>query len=202
MSKNKKVNLNIERTDLNINIDYDKLAEALIKAQNKADEYAKQQLEEQHEKAKQEWHKIVGYKEYPKSKNNLINFLHNAKNAFNALRALIFFKEKYIEKSRMLDSLMSAAAQSVFEIIEDLLNISALTLIATPILLKKSVYYLWVYAILLFLYSRIVRIAKLEIKNMKDAEKIADVFSSVMTFVGAVMTTIGVIIAVLTYLKG
>ena len=200
---NKKTNkiYNISSADLNINIDYDKLAEAIVKAQNKSDEYKKRQMEEQHEKAKKEWHKIVGYKEYPKSKNIFINSFHNIRNALNAIIALIFFKEEYIEKSRMLNSLMLTTTQFVFDIIESLLNISALSLIVIPLYFGKPIYYFCFYAILLFLYSRIVRIAKLEVKNMKDSEKIIVIFSAVMTFVGAIMTTIGVIIAVLAYIK-
>ena len=62
--------------NINVDIDYDKLAEAIIKAQNQVDEDKAKEQERQNEERLKEWHKIVHYKKCPENSGKIKVFLY------------------------------------------------------------------------------------------------------------------------------
>lgn len=77
--------------NINADIDYDKLAKAIVNAQNQVDEDKAKEQDRQREERLKEWHKIVRYKECSENSGKIKVFLYNIRNAFCGFYSLITF---------------------------------------------------------------------------------------------------------------
>ena len=194
MSRKKSKNNNIQTRAQNvIEIDYDKLAEAIVNAHQQID---KNRIIEQERKRKEElkeWHKIVNYREYNDNLGKIKIVLCNIRNAMCGFWALITFKRENVQNDFTTFSLLQFATEILFNIIKWFFYITSLLILLYAI--QNSKFLLIVYGLLSYTFARIFRIASFEIANIKDRQYIIAIFSAITSF-------IALIIAIIAFLRG
>lgn len=203
MSRHKKKNNGNSNTIINnAEIDYDKLAEAIVRAniilkeQEKADENNTIDAKEK------EWHKIIGVKDYPDSEKFFKRKIHEIRNNISLLLHIVFFKEKNAKYDVATFGLLQMATICVFSLCKLILYVlTLLFLVATFFTLsnKEWIFYFnpvyLLYAFLTFFFSRIFRVASFEIKNITDRNYLIGILSATTCF-------FAMIIAILALVKG
>ena len=205
MAKQPKKIYNIDSANINVDIDYDKLAEAITKAQKNADLYQKQQDTKEIEMRDKEWRKLISEREYDYKKSILYNFLMFQISNLKILWNIIFIKEKTVRNARMLSKLIGVTNEFMFRTIETVFGVGSLALLMHPFRIKGNIaeYLVFgLFAFILFVISRVVKIARLETRYIEDSKQILVVFSTVVAFVSLVMAAIGAVFAMAAYFKG
>lgn len=205
MAKQPKKIYNIDSANINVDIDYDKLAEAITKAQKNADLYQKQQDAKEIEMMDKEWRKLISEREYDYKKSILYNFLMFQISNLKILWNIIFIKEKTVRNARMLNKLIGVTNEFMFRTIETVFGVGSLALLMHPFRIKGNIaeYLVFgLFAFILFVISRVVKIARLETRYIEDSKQILVVFSTVVAFVSLVMAAIGAVFAMAAYFKG
>ena len=205
MAKQPKKIYNIDSANINVDIDYDKLAEAITKAQKNADLYQKQQDTKEIEMMDKEWRKLISEREYDYKKSILYNFLMFQISNLKILWNIIFIKEKTVRNARMLSKLIGVTNEFMFRTIETVFGVGSLALLMHPFRIKGNIaeYLVFgLFAFILFVISRVVKIARLETRYIEDSKQILVVFSTVVAFVSLVMAAIGAVFAMAAYFKG
>ena len=185
---------NIE--SVNLDIDYDKLAEAIVKAQQKAKE---QQIKEK-EQAFIEWRAELGYKEH-NDKHGLRKMLLVTGNRF-----IYAFRLMFVSKKRKIETSFSAILLQT--LLVDFFKFLKLGTLISSIFFIGFMFYhpdfifenydyfvLSSLAIFSFLYSRFFRLISIEIDQMNDKEQLLSLFT-------AVVAIIPLVEVVFNFLKG
>ena len=173
---------NIE--SVNVDIDYDKLAEAIVKAQKIEKEH---QIKEK-EQAFVEWRNSLGYKEYLNKNKIAKNFLTIGN------RIKVFFKLMFISKNKKIETSFSAIFLQTllvgfFNFLKHATLLSSILFIGFmfyhPEIDFEKYHYivLSVLAILSFLYSRFFRLISIEIDQMNDKEQLLSLFTAVVAII-------------------
>lgn len=173
---------NIE--SVNLNIDCDELAEAIVKAQQKAKE---QQIKEK-EQAFIEWRNSLGYKEYSNKNKIARKFL------IIGNRIKVFFKLMFISKNKKIETSFSAILLQT--LLVDFFKFLKLGTLISSIFFIGFMFYhpeidfekhhyivLSVLAIFSFLYSRFFRLISIEIDQMNDKEQLLSLFTAVVAII-------------------
>lgn len=173
---------NIE--SVNLDIDYDKLAEAIVKAQK----IEKEQQFKEKEQAFFEWRNELGYKEH-NDKHGLIKTLLIIGNRFiYAFRLMFVSKKRKIETS-FSAILLQTLSVGFFNFLKTGTLMSSILFIGFmfyhPDIIFKNYYYfvLLGLAIVSFIYSRFFRLISIEIDQMNDKEQLLSVFTAVVAIV-------------------
>lgn len=173
---------NIE--SVNVDIDYDKLAEAIVKAQKIEKE---RQIKEK-EQAFIEWRNSLGYKEYSDKSKLLKKFLTFGN------RIKVSFKLMFLSKNKKIETSFSAIflqtlLMGFFNFLKHATLISSILFIGFmfyhPEINFEKYHYiiLSVLAIFSFLYSRFFRLISIEIDQMNDKEQLLSLFTAVIAIV-------------------
>lgn len=173
---------NIE--SVNVDIDYDKLAEAIVKAQKIEKE---QQIKEK-EQAFIEWRNSLGYKEYS-NKNKIAKKFLTFGN-----RIKVSFKLMFLSKNKKIEASFSAIFLQT--LLVGFFNFLKLATLISSILFIVFIFYhpeidfekyhyivLSGLAIFLFLYSRFFRLISIEIDQMNDKEQLLSLFTAVVAII-------------------
>lgn len=173
---------NIE--SVNLNIDCDELAEAIVKAKR----IEKEQEIKEKEQAFIEWRNSLGYKEYS-DKNKIAKKFLTIGNRIKVLFKLIFLpKNKRIETSFSAIFLQTLLVE-FFKFLKYGTLILSIFFIGFmfyhPNIIFENYYYFVLsgLAILLFLYSRFFRLISIEIDQMNDKEQLLSLFTAVVAIV-------------------
>lgn len=169
---------------INNEIDYNKLAEAIVKAQKIEKE---QQIKEK-EQTFIEWRNSLGYKEYSDKSELAKNFLTIGN------RIKVFFKLMFISKNKKIETSFSAIFLQTllggfFNFLKHATLISSILFIGFmfyhPEIDFEKYHYivLSVLAILSFLYSRLFRLISIEIDQMNDKEQLLSLFTAVVAII-------------------
>ena len=198
-----------KKTIVKTEIDYDKLAKAIAKANNTAIDYDKladtinvavsQSLSEEKSDEKfekklknYEWRKEIGLKEYPHNskwlKKRLIDFL----NIFISMKVVVFYKKGYVKDARMTFAFMTMICVYIFVALEFAFYLIAISQIIVEGKNIINIKYLLFEGSLLVM-GRMMRVIRLELNHIKDNERINMVFSSLMAFIAALFTTLAFI---------
>lgn len=190
MSRHNKKNHGNSNTIINnTEIDYDKLAEAIVSANNKLKEQEEYDKKKNSYANQKELNKIIGIKEYPITKNIFKHKLHEIRNNFSVLFHIIFFKEKNAKYDVVTFGLLQFATVSIFSICKYFLYLFTLVLLIMTFIVVSNeelifnfqpVYFL--YASLIFLFSRIFRVAEFEIKHITDRNYLIGILSATTCF--------------------
>lgn len=183
----------LAQTIVSRDIDYDKLADAIVEANDRIRLKEEKAEIKQHEQLRQEWQNVLGYKEYPKDEGVFKRKIHEIRNDFCILKSAIFFKEEDVQNTNVLYSLLNSVTASIFAVCEIVVYIITLLLLIMPFILK-SCYFLFSLAFLSFIYARLIRIAKLEVKQIKSIDKLNNIFSAMMTFIATVLAAIALFV--------
>lgn len=185
---------NIE--SVNVDIDYDKLAEAIVKAQKIEKE---QQIKEK-EQAFIEWRNSLGYKEYS-NKNKITKKFLTFGN-----RIKVSFKLMFLSKNKKIETSFSAIflqtlLMGFFNFLKHATLISSILFIGFMFYHPEIDFENYDYfvlsglAIFSFLYSRFFRLISIEIDQMNDKEQLLSLFT-------AVVAIIPLVEVVFNFLKG
>lgn len=195
MGKNK--NKPNQQQYLKTDIDYDKLAEAIVKAHKKIKAQEEKEAEDKRNTERQEWLKIIGCRDYPDNEKWLRRKWHEFKNNCAVLKTLFTFKKKDAKTPRLSFELMRLGATAVYGICELLLYMMAVSFVVYTIIANEtagSIYLSVAYGFITVLFARIIRIARFEIENIKDKEMLNTIFSATMAFIGVVLAVIALIV--------
>ena len=177
--------------ELNLEIDYDKLAQAIVKAK---------QIEEENAAKKkaadlEEWKKSLGVNKHEDKKGikkKIYVFCNNVKVFFN----LIFFSKKKKVRVSMTGAFMQSITAAFFHLIKVMLWILSLAFISVCIYhgnmafsLLNYVYYIG-FAIIAFMLASIFRLMAIETEQITERERVLGVFTAVMSVIPMIETIV------------
>ena len=177
--------------ELNLEIDYDKLAQAIVKAK---------QIEEENAAKKkaadlEEWKRSLGVNKHEDKKGikkKIYVFCNNVKVFFN----LIFFSKKKKVRVSMTGAFMQSITAAFFHLIKVMLWILSLAFISVCIYhgnmafsLLNYVYYIG-FAIIAFMLASIFRLMAIETEQITERERVLGVFTAVMSVIPMIETIV------------
>lgn len=168
------------------------IANAIIEAE----EIKAQKEEEKRKAALAEWHNIVGYQEY---KNKIKQFFNHLK----AFIKILFLPKKYIEGDRASTILLKSVISLFFGLMQCCSLILAILLIAfvpAQYLIQNIDVLPWyqnmlyiLFGILAFVFSRLFRMAGIEIDNLDDRNYLFGLFASVTSLASIIIAIIAIV---------
>lgn len=173
--------------ELNLEIDYDKLAQAIVKAK---------QIEEENAAKKkaadlEEWKRSLGVNKHEDKKGikkKIYMFCNNVKVFFN----LIFFSKKKKVQVSMTGAFMQSITATFFHVIKVMLWILSLAFISVCIYhgnmafsLLNYVNYIG-YAIIAFMLASIFRLMAIETEQITERERVLGIFTAVMSVISMI----------------
>ena len=183
-------------------IDYDKLADAIVKAHNCIKEQERIEQCNERERLEAKWHEAIRYKEYSETRNVFFRIIREIRNTIVVLFSIIFFRKKYAKDDIVTFGLMKMAISSLFGIIKWLLYIVALIfLLGAFYSLDKNewivqpIYILHSFVVLVF--ARLFRVAAYETENMNDRQNLIGVLSALSAFLALIIAIISLVAAVI-----
>lgn len=184
-----------KRTIIKSEIDYDKLAAAIVKASRPREEMENQKREE----ALRELRKKYRIEEI--SETGMRGWCKRIKNNYRWIRAFLGYDSKLSTSPVMAFELMRLISSFFFFIVQIMLIVIGYILIFAPTIdAILGIHRHWsilsaLYGFISVWLSTFFRIAHLEVSSMTNKELINMIFSSLMAFVAALFT-------VLTFIRG
>lgn len=164
--------------------DYDKLAEAIVKAKQIEEENAAKKKASELE----EWRRTIGINTHEDKKGikkKIYVFGNNVKVFFN----LIFFSKKKKVRVSMTGAFMQSITATFFHLIKVMLWILSLAFISVCIYhgnmafsLLNYVYYIG-FAIIAFMLASIFRLMAIETEQITERERVLGIFTAVMSVI-------------------
>lgn len=178
------------RKNPEINIDYNKLAEAIVNAQIAVAKNEEENLREREEVEIQEWRKLIGYVENT-HKNPLLKLFFDFRNSVVILIRAVFFKKKDAKTARITLGLMRLALEGILGLCKWVLyTITGLIIWSC---FQRMAYYELTWALLPWLLARMFRIAIFEVENMRNESILMSIFSAFTSFVAMVIALIALL---------
>lgn len=180
---------NIE--SVNMEIDYDKLAEAIVKAK----EIEKEKESQQNAYDVAEWRKSIGVKDYEDKKGiekKVFLFFNNLK----VFLCLLFFPKKKEIKVSMTGIFMQSITTVFFNVIKLMLWVLSAMFICFVIFHGNMAFGFFDYfryislAVMAFLLAGIFRLMAIETEHITDRERVLGIFTAVMSVIPMVETIV------------
>ena len=170
-------------------LDYDKLAQAIISAHKQIKEAEEDAVEKKAAEELSTWKNIYGIKDYDVKCNKMLKKIHNLRNDISMFFHFIFFKRKNIQDDLITFGLMKYFTGALFiaskfflAFLTVVFLISSLgTLQQHQFIVKFQPLFLG-FAFLFFLLSRACRIAAYEVEHIKDRGYLLTIFSAITCF--------------------
>lgn len=176
-------------------IDYEKLAEAIVKVQRLTDKNDEERRKKQKNRFNKMWNKIIGYKKY-KDKNVLLRFIHNIINFFSVFFHLMFFKRKNAKSDIVTFGLFQTLTSIIFILCEWVCGIFAfICVIGIFLTFNDRIIFEFKLEFIPFTLASIIltiffRIASFEIDNIKDRTYLLTIFSAMTCFLAMIFSLI------------
>ncbi len=173
-----------------VRIDYDKLAEAIVKAELKVNDEIEVNKEAEQEKLQKEWQTNLGI---DKEKSAFCNEL-------KALKSIVLMKkEKAITRSAN-NTMLKTVIIMIYLLFE--ISIYLLTLFSIVLAVKfYKVIYIDCFAVFMLilgtLFARIIRLARFEVEKISDQNYLATLFSAVIAFVSIIISIVAIVISII-----
>ncbi len=170
--------------NLNLEIDYDKLAESIVKAT----EIEKQREEQEKAAALEKWRAEVGYNDHGDKKGFAKKFFCCGNYIKVAWNIMFISKKKHIATSPT-SAFIQGLISSLFALCKWVLTIIAIIFVVIIFYHPESYYGFNEYfaaiffAIFSFMLSRIFRLMAIEIDQMSNREQILGVFTAVIALI-------------------
>ncbi|MBQ8626122.1 MAG: hypothetical protein IJ419_08175 [Agathobacter sp.] len=189
----------LPRENIVVEIDYDKLAEALMKAESKAQEERQKKEKEEHERLQLEWEKALKCVRYRGNKwwHKIFDFITVP---FRVSWGLITFHKKNATEDNATYALFKICNEYMLGVYQFVFGILALASLVCTLgynqiqVLSISRVWFGIMTFFFFLIERIIRIVKLESANSKNKKAITTIFGSIVSFTAMVCAAITVII--------
>lgn len=179
--------------ELNLEIDYDELAKAIIKAQNVAETQTEQNKQETAEKERQAV--IQKRKDYLKEKDFSYikcKFWRTIRTALNRLRVfkrVLFIPKKEIELFSALDGLITSFTTGLLFLVRIVLYLLASGFIIS-IFGGNNIFASLSIAFAIFAFAQLVRIAQYEVERLKDRDYVLALFVGILTVFSIIISII------------
>ena len=170
--------------ELNLEIDYDKLAQAIVKVKQIEEE----NLAEKKAADLEEWKRSLGVNKHEDKKGikkKIYVFCNNVKVFFN----LIFFSKKKKIRVSMTGVFMQSITAMFFHVIKVMLWLLSFAFISVCVFhgnmafsLLNYIYYIS-FAIVAFMLASIFRLMAIETEQIKDRERVLGIFTAVMSVI-------------------
>lgn len=188
-----------------VTIDYDKLAEAIVKANRIIKEDEQDLALKQKEQENKEWNETLGYKIYPEDETGIKKVLHSLRNSIVVCWNSFNLNPRKIKDDTVVFLLMQSVVSLFFSVLKIILYLgSALFLLLFVLSFIPD--YAWpishkimslLISIFLFIYGRMFRLAACEIDNMTDRQYVVGIFSGLSAFLALIVAIISLIVAVM-----
>ncbi len=194
MGRNKSKSTVINNIDsVNLQIDYDELAQAIVKAQKEADAIAEKENQESLEKEYQEI--VQQRKKYLKEKDfSHINcrFLRNIRTFLNQLRVfkrMLFIPKKEIKLFSAIDGLISSFTIGLLFIVRIILYVFALLFILS-VFKGNHIAVSLLISFVTFSIAQLIRIAQYEVERLKDRDYVLALFVGILTIFSIIVSVL------------
>ena len=200
-----------KRFDLNVcNLDYKRLSESIVKAEEIKSENEKECISEIKGKRQESWDRVLNQKSIPTEANWGQKIGINIRNIFFTVINMTFMKKKDVLDGNVtyglfafLTNLLFYAAafilwafsviwffSGVVVLIENFsisngLDIIHFVLNCVTVLLSS---------VFIFFVGSVCRVAAIEVEKINDGNKIIGIFNAILTFVGVIVAIIGIFI--------
>lgn len=178
-------------------IDYDKLAKAIVKAQQEADnqkEIEKKETEEKQRKdiiAKRK--EILKEQDFSNIKCRLWRFIRTFFNTWRVYINIMRLSKENIKYFSAVDSLINIANALLFRIFRIVLYLVALFAVIL-IFFKMNIVVCVVVAFASFTIAQLIRIAENEVENMTERDYAVAIFSGLISVMSLIVSVISIII--------
>lgn len=180
----------------------DEMQHVITMAIVEAEEIKERKKQEQIEAERKEWREAIGYKEYD-DKNKLIRGVKTFWNGIVSFIRVCFVRKQYIKGDRVSFNLMKMLLCKSFDLIKICLNILAAMFIlyipmqyiipSLTVLAWHQSVLLGAYGLLTFMFSRMFRIASIEVEKIEDRNYLFGLFASVTSIVSIVIAIIAIV---------
>lgn len=199
-NRNQTVANNRNNVSDKLEIDYDRLAQSIIKAHLEIDRIKAEIQEEQENKENEEWGKF--FNRNTTDKGFLKKILVSVLNIIRFAIKMSKYETDANNSTKSIYGVIRIFNEEIFECIEFVCLILSLVIpivtMATAISLKiYALGWLALISIVPLLYGLFCRMAKKELYHIKEKEQLIGIFSSMTCFVAMVVSLISMIIAVI-----
>lgn len=181
-------NYTVEKIESNIELDYSKLAQAVLDAEQLRQQAEEKLAEEKRQEILKQRVEALGEKDFSYIKNWFVRNLRTALNKLAVFIRLLFVPKEIAKNISAVDSLFRAATSGLFFIIRIVLYVITAVLLYLLVTELNLVYFL--YGIAAFVSAQIFRIAQIEVDYMKDREYLMAIFASIIAIVSLAVTII------------
>jgi len=181
-------NYTVEKIESNIELDYSKLAQAVLDAEQMRQQAEERLAEEKRQDILKQRVEALGEKDFSYIKNWFVRNLRTALNKLAVFIRLLFVPKEIAKNISAVDSLFRAATSGLFFIIRIVLYVITAVLLYLLVTELNLVYFL--YGIAAFVSAQIFRIAQIEVDYMKDREYLMAIFASIIAIVSLAVTII------------
>lgn len=185
-----------------VEINYDKLADAIVNAHNRVKEQERIEQSDEQKKLEDDWDAAIHYKNYPETRNIFLQGIREIRNTIAVLFSIIFFKRKYAKDDVVTFGLMRMAISSLLGIIKVLLYLVSIFLLLVSFYsienkewIMQPIYILYSFVALLF--ARLFRVAEYEVENMRDRQNLIGILSALSAFLALIVAIIALVVAVM-----
>lgn len=189
-----------------VEIDYNKLADALLKTEEKIRQEKEKQSKIEYQKRQLAWEKALKCQRH-NNNNVIIRILLSISFPFRLLWGIITFNKKHATTNNATYSLLKICNHCIFLLYRLILLCISLGCgiiivdklcpwisINTQISNSNITYF--VVGFFCFIFERIIRIAQLETNNTLEKNTIVTVFNALVAFTGMIFAIIAVIVAI------
>lgn len=184
--KEKKV-VNIDA--VNIDIDYDKLAEALVKAQSKYDNELILREEKIQQEHRENRNAVLGRKDYSGEKRWFVRKVKEVWSKVQLVFRVLFISKKDAQYLSGLNLLFQGITETIFALVRYGLYLVSATLIFLFIWDEHNPTYI-IYTIAAFLYAQIFRLVQFEIERITDREYVLAIFAAIVSVISLVVSIV------------
>ena len=180
----------------------DEMQHVIAMAIVEAEEIKEQRKQEQRKAEFCEWQTVIGYKKY-NDKNVLIRGVKTFWNDIVCLFRVCFVRKKHIKGDRVSFNMMKMLLCKSFDLIKICLNIlTAMFILYIPLqyIIPSLTVLAWHQSVLLgafglltFMFSRMFRIASIEVEKIEDRDYLFGLFASVASIVSIVIAIIAIV---------
>ena len=181
-------NYTVEKIESKIELDYSKLAQAVLDAEQMRQQAEEKLAEEKRQEILKQRVEALGEKDFSYIKNWFVRNLRTALNKLAVFIRLLFVPKEIAKNISAVDSLFRAATSGLFFIIRIVLYVITAVLLYLLVTELNLVYFL--YGIAAFVSAQIFRIAQIEVDYMKDREYLMAIFASIIAIVSLAVTII------------
>ncbi len=178
-------------TIINNEIDYDKLAEAIVKAQNKATDTINAEKQKTIESERQEI--IQKRKEYLKEKDfsyikcRLWKGIRTFFNRLRVLKRILFMPKKDLKLFSAIDGLIITFTSGLLFIVRLILYFFA-ALLVLSVFWGCNILIALPIAFLIFTIAQLIRIAQYEVERIKDRDYLLALFVGILTIFSIIIS--------------